>query len=106
MKRYDAGASGGRGWVDAGSLAGQSSPAGQSSAVGKSGVRGQAGVGIPSGVGGASRGESRSVVHSVRRQGTEEDVWGSVFDRRNIISFLTASTTVLPITFVGTLRLV
>jgi len=40
MSRYDAGASGGRGWVDAGSLAGQSSTAGQS------GFRGQSGVGL------------------------------------------------------------
>jgi hypothetical protein len=79
--------------VDAGSLAGQSDLASPS------------GVGTPSGVWEVSGGERGRITHWVRRQGGEEDVWGGVFDRRNIIPFLTASTMVIPITLVGTFRL-
>lgn len=40
-----------------------------------------------------------------RRYGAEEDVWKGVFDRRNLVPFLTSSTMVIPVTLVGTFRL-
>ena len=99
MSRYDAGVGSGRGWVDAGSLTGQSDLASPS------GVIGSTGVGMPAGIRESASGENRLGGRGVRRQGAEVDVWGSVFDRRNIIPFLSASTMVIPITLVGTFRL-
>jgi hypothetical protein len=99
MSRYDAGVGSGRGWVDAGSLTGQSDLASPS------GGSGSSGVGMPAGVRDSASGENRLGGRGVRRQRAEVDVWGSVFDRRNIIPFLTASTMVIPITLVGTFRL-